>query len=489
MKQTIAIVSRPGDWPLEIPGVEVVLARDYLTDGAWTKARRVHAFNLCRSYRYQTEGYYVSLLAAARRHRPFPALMTVLDMKSRAVVRTVDEDLDELIQKCLGDIRSERFELSIYFGRNMAKRHMRLARSLFAQFPAPLLRATFHRGERWRLGTVTPIAFRDVPETHRDYLQEAAREYFARPRYQTRRARTSRYDLAILYNPAEELAPSDPKALARFRDAGQQVGFGVEMIERDDYGRLGEFDALFIRETTAVNHYTFRFAQRAESEGLVVIDDPRSILRCTNKVFQTEVFDLHGVPTPRTFITDQIDVEEVERRVGFPCVLKYPDSAFSQGVLKCNDAAELQENGTRILSDSHLLLVQEFLPSDFDWRVGVFDGEVLYACRYHMVKGHWQIIKKSDAGRFRYGRVDPVPLQEVPKAALETAKKAAAAIGDGLYGVDLKQIGQRFVVTEVNDNPNLDAGCEDALLKDELYLTIMRGFLARVEERKRGSEA
>ncbi len=487
--RTLVIVDKPSDWPLELPGIEVVPAGDYLTGSQWSKARGLRIFNICRSYRYQTAGYYVSLLAAARGHRPFPGLMTVLDMKSRAVVRTMDGDLEDIIHASLGELRSERFDLSIYFGQNLAARHARLARRLFALFPAPLIRATFARGERWRLTGVTPIALRDVPEPHLEFLRKAAKEYFAKPRYRTRQARSTRYDLAILQDPAEELAPSDPKALARFRAAGEKLGFSVEMIGREDYGRLAEFDALFIRETTAVNHHTFRFAQRAEAEGLVVVDDPQSILRCTNKVFQTEAFKVAGVPTPPTWITDRIEPDEVARRIGFPCVLKYPDSAFSQGVLKCEGPEDLQRLGAGILEASELLLVQGFVPSDFDWRIGVFDGEPLYACRYHMAKGHWQIVKRTGSGGFRYGRVEPIPVEQVPEDVVRVGLRAAATIGDGLYGVDLKQFGDELVVTEVNDNPNINAGCEDAVLKDGLYTRILGGLLARIEARKRGGVA
>lgn len=485
--RTIVVVSKAEDWPLEVEGVELVAAADYLTDPNWTHERGVRVFNLCRSYRYQSQGYYVSLLAAARRHRPFPDLMTVLDMKSRAHLRLVGGELDELVQRSLGDIESDRFELSVYFGRNLAKRHGRLASRLFSLFPAPLLRASFARGTRWHLRSVAPIAFRDVPESHRPFCFEAAQAYFERSRYRARVRRTARFDLAILHDPKEELAPSDPKALARFRDAAETVGFGVEMIQRDDYGRLPEFDALFIRETTYVDHHTFRFSQRAELEGLVVIDDPNSILRCTNKVYQTEVLGLAAVPMPRTLVTGQIDPDKIERAIGFPCVLKLPDGAFSQGVLKCADRAELLERGGEALRQSDLILVQEFMPSAFDWRLGVFAGKLLWACRYHMARGHWQIVKRTDKGRYRYGKVEAMPLENVPEKVLQTALRAAATIGDGLYGVDLKQLDQRVVVIEVNDNPNIDAGCEDALLKDELYLTIMRGLLERVEERKKGA--
>ncbi|MCA8979750.1 MAG: RimK family protein [Planctomycetes bacterium] len=483
----IVVVSRAKDWPLEIPGIEVVAARDYLVNAAWAAERNLRTYNLCRSYRYQSAGYYVSLLAAARNHRPFPSLMTVLDMKSRAVVRIVDEELEELLQKSLSEIRADKFELSIYFGRNMAKRHERLASKLFGQFPAPLLRATFTRTDRWKLAAVTPIGFREVPESHWPFVQEAAVSYFERPRGGNAPRRTARYDLAILYDPKEELAPSNEKALTRFREAAEKVGFGVEMIRREDYGRLSEFDALFIRETTYVNHHTFRFAQRAESEGLVVVDDPSSILRCTNKVYQTEAFERAKVPTPKTWITDEVTAEAVAERIGFPCVLKVPDSAFSLGVVKCKDAAELEREAKRILADSELLLIQEYTPSDYDWRVGMFDGQFLFACRYHMARGHWQVIQKLDEGEYNYGSVDTVGIDQVPAEVLDVAKRAAATIGDGLYGVDLKQIGKQVLVMEVNDNPNIEAGCEDQVLKEELYMRIMRGFLARVEERKRGA--
>jgi glutathione synthase/RimK-type ligase-like ATP-grasp enzyme len=54
-------------------------------------------------------------------------------------------------------------------------------------------------------------------------------------------------------------------------------------------------------------------------------------------------------------------------------------------------------------------------------------------------------------------------------------------MGDGLYGVDLKLINKKAYVIEVNDNPNLDAGYEDAVLKEGLYLKIMQSIYNRIE--------
>ena len=66
---------------------------------------------------------------------------------------------------------------------------------------------------------------------------------------------------------------------------------------------------------------------------------------------------------------------------------------------------------------------------------------------------------------------------------------AASVIGVGLYGVDLKQVGDRCYVIEVNDNPNIDAGNEDGVLKEALYREVLGVFLRRIRERGKPVEA
>jgi glutathione synthase/RimK-type ligase-like ATP-grasp enzyme len=486
---TIVAVSDRTDWALQVPGVEVVLAKDYLSEPRWSKLEGVRVFNLCRRYRYQSEGYYVSLLAMARRHTAIPNLTTLLEMRSRTMVRAVDDELDESLQRTLKKIQSNEFVLSIYFGENMAKRYASLAQRLFNQFPVPLLRAHFARsGERWRLARIEPVPARLIPETHLSFVRQAAERYFARPRYQSRRRRAPRFHLALLTDPKESFPPSNPGALRRFERAAERVGFGVERVGRDDFSRVAEFDALFIRTTTYVNHYTFEFAQRARAEGLIVIDDPQSIIRCGNKVFLAEALVQAQIPTPRTVVGNRFNLAEIVPAVGLPCVLKYPDSAFSQGVSKCASAEEVMERASGILETSDLFVAQEFLPTAFDWRVGVLDGAPLYACRYHMVDDHWQIVRHHGA-KAEYGKIEPVPLDLVPGGVVQTALRAARLIGDGLYGVDLKRIGRRTYVMEVNDNPNIDHGYEDSVLGDELYRRVMQVMWDRLVAMKDRPEA
>lgn len=481
------VVNNPQDWPLHIPNVEVISAKSYLTDSAYSSTRFAKVINLCRSYRYQTTGYYVSLLAEARGHKPMPNVQTIQDLKSPAITRFVSEELDEMIQQSLKHISSPKFTLSIYFGRNIAKSHDRLSSNLFKEFQSPLLQAQFSRHHhKWVLQNISPIIPSEIPLDHREFVVDMAQEYFAGKRLSLRKKVNTRYDLAILYSPKERNNPSNEKAIGRFVKASESLGFNTEIINKEDYARLAEFDALFIREATSVNHHTYRFARRAAAERLVVIDDPESILKCTNKVYLAEMMERHRVSTPKTVILHHDNVEEMIHKLGFPCVLKQPDSAFSNGVVKVESKQHLFEMLPDLLDKSDLLIAQEFIPTPFDWRVCIFDRQPLFVCKYYMARKHWQIYERLNSGKVLSGKSETMAVGMAPKRVVNTALRAANLIGNGFYGVDLKETADNCHVIEINDNPSIDGGVEDLVLGEELYLKIMSTILRRVENRKQG---
>src|SRR5205085_923950 len=73
---------------------------------------------------------------------------------------------------------------------------------------------------------------------------------------------------------------------------------------------------------------------------------------------------------------------------------------------------------------------------------------------------------------------------EAPECVISTAVRAANLLGDSLYGVDIKQVGDQCYLIEVNDNPNIDAGNEDQILQDALYREIMGVYARRISERR-----
>jgi glutathione synthase/RimK-type ligase-like ATP-grasp enzyme len=375
-----------------------------------------------------------------------------------------------------------------YFGTTPDPAFQELARLLFERFSCPILEVNLCYRQQWEIVGLNAVSHRNLDDAMQTVFADALDKFSTKVWRKGRTRKAARFDLAILVNPEEQLPPSNRGALKKFIKIGRQLGIEIELITQQHYVRLPEFDGLFIRETTGIDHHTYRFAKKAEAEGLVVIDDPTSMLRCTNKVYLADLFRTHHVPTPKTWLLHKGNIahlDRVEMEAGFPVIIKIPDGSFSRGIVKVNDRQELNLKVEELFQKSALLLAQEFLYTDFDWRIGIFNNKALYACRYYMVKNHWQIYRHG-ASRTDSGNFATLPTFEVPKAVLEAALKATQPIGNGLYGVDVKEKDGKGYVIEVNDNPNIDSGVEDKYLGDELYRLIMSELLRRMENRSKG---
>jgi glutathione synthase/RimK-type ligase-like ATP-grasp enzyme len=294
------------------------------------------------------------------------------------------------------------------------------------------------------------------------------------------RRRHAQFDLAILVNPKEPFPPSDEPALRLIARAAERQNLRAEFVGPKDLDKVSRFDALFIRETTNIDNHTFTFARIAEANGMPVIDDSVSILRCSNKVFLREAMVRARIATPATELLTKANFQEVARRIEYPCVLKIPDGSFSRGVFKIADHHEFVAKATELLEDSAIILAQEFLPTEFDWRIGILDGKPLFACKYHMVKGHWQVYNHALKRKINYGRTETVLVEDAPANIIKAAVRASLQMGRGLYGVDLKEVGSTAYVIEVNDNPNLDAGTEDKRAGEALYDSVISVFRQRI---------
>jgi glutathione synthase/RimK-type ligase-like ATP-grasp enzyme len=481
MKQII-VTEKPENWLMSTPEVELVRPIDYINSEEYRKQKHFRVLNLCKSYNYQKEGYYISLLAEARGHKPLPSTSTMMDFKLPNLPREDADDFDVIIQDSFEKIvEKELIEFTIYLGRTSNPEHAKVGQLLFNLYQMPLLRAIFTKKDKWHLKALKPLNMRDIGPQEVAVMQGALNAFIEGKKVVPKSYQRRQYDLAILINPGDSHPPSDSRALQRFVKAASKVGFNTEFITKTDFARIIQFDALFIRETTSVNDHTFRFARKAEYEGLAVIDDPTSMLKCTNKVYLNELLTSNGIACPKSINLRKGDDDKL-LSLGFPYVLKQPDGAFSIGVKKIASEEEQEKWLKEFFQETDLLIAQEFMPSDFDWRVGVLGGKVLYVCKYFMARNHWQIINWRAKGKSREGSAETIPVNKAPKKLLEIAEKACALIGNGLYGVDIKEVNGHFYVIEINDNPNIDAGIEDkAHPGNSLYENIMQHLINEIQ--------
>jgi glutathione synthase/RimK-type ligase-like ATP-grasp enzyme len=494
MAKIIVIVEKLKDWNSYFPVEQLMTPQDYLVN--WDEKlystpesnERVKIINLCRNYKYLSNGYYCSLLAEARGHSVIPTIKAVNDLSRSFLYNLETDDLDNSIQKAFkNQMPGEGFSISIFFGKTEKEQLQDLARQIFDLFPAPILQVDFEWDKKWEIHSIRTGSLNALSLTDEDKFAASLDEYSTKIWRRPKAKKKYRYDLAILQNPNEALPPSDKKALNNFIKAGKDCDVLVELIEKKDYSRIAEFDALFIRETTALNHHTYRFAKKAESEGLVVIDDPMSILRCTNKIYMHNLLHSNKISAPKTFVLSKDNPDQIEQailEIGLPMIIKIPDGSFSKGVFKVEDKEKMLKVTEDLFKKTALLLAQEYFYTDFDWRIGVLNDRPIYACKYYMTKGHWQIYNHAKQGQDQTGDTETFPISKVPKHVISTALKISHQVGNSLYGVDLKEKNGKAYVIEINDNPNIDHGVEDAILGQDLYHIIINEFVRRIEESK-----
>jgi len=493
MSKQFIVVDKLEDWAPFYPSENLITFEDYQQQDP-SPEQSAEIINLCRDYKYMGRGYYCSLLAEARGDRVVPSVRTINELSRRRMYTLGLSALEKLVQQkkaLLGKEDNAAFVLRSYFGTTQIEDLQGLARQLFELFPAPILEATFKRmGETWAIESVKPVGIHQLVNGAQDEFANALDHFSRKIWRRSRRKKHFSYDLAILAYADEKLPPSNKKALENFVLAGRHIGIDVEIISKRDYSRLTEFDGLFLRETTSVDHHTYQFAQKAEHLHIPVIDDTNSILKCANKVYLAELLRENELATPKTMVLYRDKPESLTQAIeelGLPLVLKIPDGSFSQGVYKVNSLEELKESSKQLFQSSVLVLAQEFMYTDFDWRIGVLGGRALFACKYFMSAGHWQIYNHAAKGSRRTGGFTTMAVEQAPAEAVKLAVKASSLIGKGLYGVDIKQSGNRFSVIEINDNPNIDAGVEDVHLGKLCYLRVMEHFFSEMERYRYGT--
>src|SRR5712691_8687940 len=461
----VILVDQPKDLPNADTPHKVITTSEYLARPKLFDVGRPKLVNLSRSYAYQSKGYYASLLAEARGHRVVPTVETMLELREAKLYEHALPDLEDELNKCArkADFQPEgEFKFLVCFGIAHDPRFDSFRRLLFDWFRCPALEVTVEPGQWLSIDRIRPRTITRLANGEALFFRDCLHQHTKREWRDPKGRSVAKYDLAVLHDPNEKVPPSSVASLKHFARIAERLSVDVEPITRRQLDELAEYDGLFIREMTSIDNHTYRFARRAWQEGMPVIDDPMSMIRCTNKVFLMELLGSNQVPMPPTvMLAEGADLVKAMDELGLPLVVKIPDELFEE---------------------TDLLLAQKFLPTEFDWRVGVLSGEPLFVCQYRMARGHWQIVKHRADGSSREGGFRTFELDQAPHDLIDIAVRAAAPIGEGFYGVDIKQTDHGFIVMEVNDNPNLEHGIEDQVGKDEIWTRLLRWFTERFEQ-------
>jgi glutathione synthase/RimK-type ligase-like ATP-grasp enzyme len=273
---------------------------------------------------------------------------------------------------------------------------------------------------------------------------------------------------------------SERSALSKFKSTAESVGHAFEFIYKDDIPKISGYDALFIRATTDPSSSAYIISRLAEQSGLKVIDDPHSIRTCSNKVILHDIFQKNNIPSPKSILfhgdysREAMDI--IFKTLGLPVIIKTPYTRFSSHVEKAGNETEFIELSKHLLRKAKVLVLQEYVQSDFDWRIGILRNEVLYLCRYCIPEGGWKVKSKIN-GKNIWGETIAVSRDSISPELKEISITLSKYVGDGLYGLDVKETNDGFKVIEINDNPSIYDGYEDAVDKD-IYEKIISALVS-----------
>jgi RimK family alpha-L-glutamate ligase len=230
----------------------------------------------------------------------------------------------------------------------------------------------------------------------------------------------------------------------------------------------GHCDALIIRGMPrgGLEEVVFRMnaVARLEAAGTTVINPPRSLEIAIDKYLTTARLVDARLPVPRTAVAQEADAIRAQwNALGGDVVLKPLFGSCGRGLERLASAAELETFLDRRRPDSPAYL-QEFLPHpEGDIRV-LLVGERAFAIR-----------RRSQDWRTNVSLGAIAEPLEPTAEMLELARRAAAAVGSVLAGVDLLPTADgRLVVLEVNAVPGwkgVSATCGVDIAAEVIALT------------------
>ena len=211
-------------------------------------------------------------------------------------------------------------------------------------------------------------------------------------------------------------------------------------------------DFVIPRVGSATTYYQKAVFRHLERMGVLFINNSDSIDNVKDKLYTMQILAQNNIPHPKTMLVrNPIDVEYVEKRIGFPIVVKSLSGTHGKGVY----LAENKRNFTQLmdmmeqLNDRFNIILQEFVKDSHgkDIRIIVVGGKVIGGMKRESTDGDFR------ANITRGGGAKPIEVDEqMEYLALESTRLLGLDIG----GVDLLYDNGGYKICEINSSPGFN---------------------------------
>lgn len=183
---------------------------------------------------------------------------------------------------------------------------------------------------------------------------------------------------------------------------------------------------------------TLNYAQFFTTMGKRIFPSVETYLYADEKIKQTTLFYMLGIPHPRTRVYYPLHHHEITQDFGFPMVAKLPRcSAQGRGVFQITSTEDLQD----YLALTKVAYVQEYIPHDRDLRVVLIN--------YQPVLAYWRV-RTGPNFRTNLFQGGSISFDHVPAEGIAAAQRAARACKFNDVGMDLIVRDGTWYVIEAN---------------------------------------
>ena len=209
---------------------------------------------------------------------------------------------------------------------------------------------------------------------------------------------------------------------------------------------------VFPRTGSGTSYYIKAVIRHFERMGVVVINSSEAIDNVKDKLYSHQILAQSNLDIPKTLLLKHpIDVDFVEKHLGFPVIIKTISGSYGKGVFIAETKKQLSQLITmaELTNSRYDIIIQEFIKDTWgkDLRVLVVNNKVV-GCMMRKATD-----EDFRANLNRGGEGFPYEVNEqIEWLAVESTK----ALGLDISGVDLLFDGDGYKICEVNSNPGFE---------------------------------
>lgn len=290
----------------------------------------------------------------------------------------------------------------------------------------------------------------------------------------------------IIYRVSEDQLKPEAYEINRFIDIANENGIELRVfspeqfditVTKDGMNSIlvdGKYESLpdFVipRMGAGTTYFALAIIRHLEKMGVFVVNSSDSIELVKDKLYSSQVLASNNIPVPNTMLAKYpVNVDMVEKHIGFPAVVKTLSGSQGSGVFLCETKTKFNDfmQFYKTSKSDKSMIIQEFIKDSHgrDLRVIVIGGRVI-SCMQR---------KTADGGfKANYSAGGTVESFEVTPEIEWLATQTASLLGLDFAGVDLLFDGDHYKICEANSSSGFEGmeKCCDVNVAHELYTYI-----------------